>query len=97
MDILNFIDEKNDFVVFKYSPYCPISQRQEYIFDKWCKEKQIDYVKINVITQREISNKIAEKYNIKHQSPQIIVIKNKVPVYHSSHDNINYDEIESLL
>jgi len=97
VDIFDEIKSNNNFIIFKYSPYCPISQFQEFAFDEWIKHQAVKYTKINVITQRDISNAIANIFNIKHESPQIIFFIDGTPVYHASHNNINLNKIESML
>lgn len=97
MDILSTINQKEFFIIFKYSPYCPISKWQEYAFDQWISNQKVEFIKINVITERDASNFVAEKFNIKHESPQIILFNNGKPIYHASHNNIDLNKIESLI
>ena len=44
---------------------------------------------VNVIENRAASNKIAAAYNVRHESPQLLVIRNGHCVYNSSHSNID--------
>ena len=37
----------------------------------------IDFYYLDLLNHREVSNTIAEKYHVHHESPQILVIKNK--------------------
>ena len=47
---------------------------------------------IDVLQFREISNFVASKSNIVHQSPQLIVLKNKEIIYNQSHHAIEFTE-----
>ena len=51
-------------------------------------EDQLDCFYIDLLTFRDISNEIASRYDIVHQSPQLIVIKNGVVVANASHYDI---------
>lgn len=86
-------------VLFKHSTRCSISSmalsRME---NNWevPAEKAIP-VYLDLIQYREISNKIASDLNVKHESPQVIVVKNGVCVYQASHNEIIADEIKKHL
>ena len=54
---------------------------------------EIDLYFLDLISYREISNKIAEVLNVWHQSPQIIVIKNGKCIYEASHFSISFKDI----
>lgn len=49
---------------------------------------QMECYYLDLLSFREISNAIASRYEIVHQSPQLIVIKNEIAVAHSSHYDI---------
>jgi bacillithiol system protein YtxJ len=97
MNKLDKIRIAEKIIIFKFSPSCPISLRKESEFDDWVSQREIEYVKVNVISERDISNKIAEIFNIKHESPQIIFIENGKPAYFASHYDIDLKYLESLL
>jgi bacillithiol system protein YtxJ len=46
---------------------------------------------------RHISNEIAKRTGIRHESPQAIVIKDGEVVYHASHFDITTDDIHARL
>jgi bacillithiol system protein YtxJ len=86
-------------VIFKHSISCGISA--------FAKEKledgshlivaKADFNYLNLLRYRSISNLIASALKITHQSPQVIVLKNKEVVYHSSHHSIDSDKIVEKL
>ena len=59
----------------------------------FCKNKNINWYVIDLISNREISDSIEHQFEIKHESPQVLIIKNGQCVYHKSHLNIRFDEI----
>lgn len=78
---------KSAFVVFKHSPRCYISKMA---FDKFQQEYSLTspFYVVNVITSREVSNHIAIDSGVTHQSPQMLVVKDGLAVFDSSHENI---------
>ncbi|MGZ5221268.1 MAG: monothiol bacilliredoxin BrxC family protein [Chitinophagaceae bacterium] len=46
-----------------------------------------------MVAHRALSNKIAEDFKIRHESPQVLLIKNGACVYDESHYGISMDEI----
>ena len=51
---------------------------------------------LDLIAHRDISNKIAQQWNIEHESPQVLVIENGKCTYHNSHMGIDYNELMEL-
>jgi bacillithiol system protein YtxJ len=79
--------------LFKHSLTCPISA------DVYRNVSQAD-AEINlVIVQhaRNISNEIAEKTGIRHESPQAIILKDGKAIYHAAHFDIEAKEISEKL
>lgn len=56
-----------------------------------------DFNYLDLLSYRSISNFIAAELNVIHQSPQIIVLKNKEVVYRVSHHSIQPEEIAKWL
>lgn len=86
-------------VLFKDSTTCGISasakHRVEADFAKI--EDKVDFYYLDLLRYRSVSNLIAEKLNVIHQSPQVIVLKNGEVVHHSSHYAISVDKIAEVL
>jgi bacillithiol system protein YtxJ len=53
-----------------------------------------DFYYLDLIAHRNISNAIASKFDVQHESPQVLVIKNGICTYDESHYGINADELE---
>ena len=84
-------------MIFKHSTRCSISSSAlNRVERNWNNEQDDVKVKpyyLDLIAYRNISNEIAKKWNIEHQSPQVLVIKNGTCIYTETHMGINYDEI----
>ena len=58
---------------------------------------QTNFYYLDLLKYRPISNKIAEDFNVHHQSPQILVIKNGECTYEESHNGIDMHDIAEQL
>ncbi|MGG3887795.1 bacillithiol system redox-active protein YtxJ [Metabacillus fastidiosus] len=93
------LENKHDtFLFLKNSVTCPISQGAFDEFNQFISEhKEVPAYYLNVQTARELSNYIAETFQIKHESPQILLIKNKEVIWNTSHSNITYDKLKKAV
>jgi len=81
-------------VIFKHSIRCSISSMAKGRLERSNAPNDADFYFLDLITYRDISNKIAKDFHVYHESPQIIVIKNGECVYDESHGSITMDEIK---
>lgn len=86
-------------VVFKHSTTCGISRMVMNMFKSSYNipAEQIDLYYLDLLSYREVSNGVADKFKVVHQSPQLLVIKNGVVVAHDSHGAINELSLEKYL
>ncbi len=86
------------FLVFKHSTRCSISSMARRNFEQQFNMELVpNSLFLDLIKYREVSNHIAETTNIIHQSPQLILIKNKKILYTATHENIDANKIENFL
>ena len=52
-------------------------------------ENDLDLYYLDLLSYRDVSNEVGYKFQVIHQSPQLLVIKNGVVVAHDSHGAIN--------
>lgn len=86
-------------VIFKHSTRCSISRMALKNFEK---EYTIDEGKLkpyflDLLEHRDVSNEIASRFDVQHQSPQLILIKNGKAVYNSSHSDIDAAMVKDKL
>ncbi|ODS90081.1 bacillithiol system redox-active protein YtxJ [Chryseobacterium lacus] len=83
----------NKVVIFKHSTRCHISKRVLKNFEKQVKksDKEAIYYFLDLLSYRSISDAIAERLEVQHQSPQMIVVENGIAVRNASHQNISLD------
>lgn len=49
----------------------------------------LDFYYLDLKAYRQISNEVAARFQVWHESPQIILIKNGTAVYNASHSAVN--------
>ena len=78
-------------LLFKHSTRCSISSMAMNSFQRgWTgTPEEMDLYYLDLLSYRDISNAMAEETGIVHQSPQVIVVKNKEVVYTATHSSIN--------
>lgn len=80
-------------VIFKHSTRCSISIMAKARMDKNGEEEAVNFYYMDILAHRALSNKIAETLHVKHESPQVLLIKNGECIYEESHNGILYEEI----
>lgn len=80
-------------VIFKHSTRCAISSMAKNRLERSTQPENIDFYYLDLIRHRDISNKIAENFQVHHESPQILLIKNGECIYEESHNGIDMEEI----
>jgi bacillithiol system protein YtxJ len=81
-------DEK--VLIFKHSSRCGISSMVLKRFEKALKLENnvFNYYFLDIIKYRELSNAIADSFQIRHESPQLLVVKNGKVIADDSHYGI---------
>lgn len=83
-------------LIFKHSTRCSISSTALDRLERSWKNEEVQGLEpyyLDLIQYRNISGEIASKFDIEHQSPQALIIKNGSCVYHASHYDIRYPEL----
>ena len=83
-------------LIFKHSTTCPISSMAKYRLEgDWSFSKEeLEPYYLDLLSFRNISNQIAETFEVHHESPQVLVIRNGHCVYDASHLGITVDELK---
>jgi len=80
-------------VIFKHSTRCSISAVALKRLQKEAPPAGVDFYLLDLLAHRSLSNKIAEQFDVPHESPQVLVIRDGGCVYDESHLGISMDEI----
>ena len=85
--------------IFKHSTRCGISKmvikRFENMFNESMSNVKVYY--LDLLNYRDISNEIAVSFEVIHQSPQLLIIKNEVSVFNASHQDITSVKLQDYL
>jgi bacillithiol system protein YtxJ len=87
--------KSNAQIIFKHSSKCGISSSVLRRFNKMILNNNLDQKQLyflKVIENRSLSNRVSALFEIQHESPQLLIIKNKKVVFHRSHYNILDDD-----
>ena len=81
-------------VIFKHSTRCSISSMVKNRLEREQQPAAVDFHFLDLIANRNLSRQVADVFNVEHESPQALLIKNGVCVYNESHSGITMDELE---
>jgi bacillithiol system protein YtxJ len=74
-------------IIFKHSTRCSLSASALNRLNE--ATKNIDIYIIDIINYRDISNMIAQTLQVRHQSPQLLVVNNGICSFQTSHMDIS--------
>lgn len=85
-------------IVFKHSTRCIVSRSvlKQFENEYNLEGKVIPYF-LDLLNHRDVSNAIAERFGVTHQSPQLILIVNGKAIYNASHDAISVADVATHL
>lgn len=80
-------------VIFKHSTRCSISSMAKSRLERATPPEGIAFYYLDLIAHRHVSDKVASSFDVSHESPQVLVIKNGSCVYDESHSGIDMADI----
>jgi bacillithiol system protein YtxJ len=92
--------ESKTVVIFKHSTRCGISRMVLNNFERNYDLKKEDGLKLyflDLLANRDISNEVANRFNVRHESPQMIILKDRKVVQHASHHSIEVQQVKDQL
>ena len=96
-EAINESSEKPVFI-FKHSTRCSISSMAKARLEgSWNSEemKSVSPYFLDLIAYRNISNLVADKLGVMHESPQVLILKDGKCVNNTSHSNISYEYLKA--
>lgn len=101
IDQLNEIEKRSlskTQIIFKHSTRCGISRMvMNQFIEQFNLESQVDLYYLDLLTYRDVSNETGYKFQVVHQSPQLLVVKNGITVAHASHGSINDIDLQRYI
>lgn len=86
-------------VIFKHSTRCGISRMvlSQFVGSYAYNDQDVDLYYLDLLNYRTISDEVGYKFQVLHQSPQLLVIRNGVVVAHASHGAVNEINLASFI
>lgn len=98
IDKRSFASDLKGVLLFKHSTRCSISSMALNRLDRNMKQSgNLPLYILDLINYRSLSQYIAQRYHIEHESPQVLIIKDGKCIYHASHSEINASAIEAVV
>ena len=90
---------RNDLaVVYKHSPYCGLSSMARFEVHFFAQgNPDVPVYMVDVIHARPLSQRIASLFEIEHESPQVILLRQGRPMFDASHRGVSAYAIEDEL
>ena len=84
-------------VLFKHSVMCGISHRARREIEQLTQDDDPPVYEVVVQDARSLSKKIASEFAIRHQSPQVIVLHQRQPIFDASHGRVTAKAVRSAV
>jgi bacillithiol system protein YtxJ len=99
LDIIESSSKKKTQVIFKHSTRCGVSSMvlNQFVDAYELTDEDLDLYFLDLICYRDVSNEVGYKFQVMHQSPQLLVIKNGVVVTHDSHSGVNEIDLNNFI
>ena len=86
-------------VLFKHSTSC---SRSAFALDRLAKDYpfkkvELGFYYLDLLAHRDISNAIEDRFGVRHQSPQVIVLRDGKASFDTSHESISLQAIQNHL
>jgi hypothetical protein len=97
LDVIREQSMTKPVMIFKHSTRCSVSAT---VLDRLNRAANSDESNchnyyLDLLTYRSISNAIAQQFDVEHESPQMIIIRNGKPTHVTSHFEISYNDFRS--
>lgn len=99
LDEIDKESKQKTIAIFKHSTTCGISRMALRQFESQfaVENEQVKIYLLDLLAFREVSNETAIRFQVMHQSPQLLVVKNGNTIHHSSHHSIDAGLLEQFI
>jgi bacillithiol system protein YtxJ len=92
------VSNEKPVVIFKHSTRCSVSRMALKQFEnEYDAADATENYFLDLIAYRDVSNAIASRFSVFHQSPQLLLIKDGIAVYNASHSDIDAKTVAEKL
>ena len=90
--------EKNLVILFKHSPTCPVSwMAHREVMQLRGEQPDLPLYLISGRRRRDVARFIEERTGVRHESPQVLVLRHGDVVASASHDDVTASAIKDFL
>jgi bacillithiol system protein YtxJ len=83
-------------VIYKHSPRCESSKTAELEVGRFAeRHPDVPVYQVDVVRHRALARSIAERLDVRHQSPQVILLRRGRVVWSGSHAEVEAGAIEA--
>jgi len=99
LEIISEESKTKPVAIFKHSTRCGISRmvlrnfESSYALDP----SQMKLYFLDLLANRDVSDEVGFRFQVLHQSPQLLIIKNGHAVAHAAHHGIQAGELENFI
>ena len=97
LDVIAQESKENPVLIYKHSSRCNVSQASLDRQNRNAKPEELTCIKtyyLDLISYRNISNAVAQKFGIEHESPQAILVRDGREVWNASHSAITVSSLQ---
>ena len=88
----------NPVLIFKHSTHCAISTHVYREFTRFAESfRDLSCGLVLVIEDRDLSDSIEKRFNVRHESPQVIIVQDGRAIWHASHWSITAESVREAL
>lgn len=103
LDTLDALDEAlaraadEPVVIYKHSTACPISHQARQRMEALAGPEAPPVYEVVVQRAREVSNAVAERLDVRHETPQVLLVQDGAVRHHASHGRVDPGAIREHL
>lgn len=86
-------------LIYKHSTRCTMSEMMKFVLEEeWdFKANEIQPYFLDILANKSLAAKIADDFQVYHQSPQVLLIQNGECTYDEDHRDISVEELREHL
>lgn len=99
LDAVEDLSREKLVVIFKHSVSCGISNMvwRQFQNEIDFNTDDLEMLYLDLLAHRNVSNEISRRFQVLHQSPQMLIIKNAETIHHASHSAIRASDLKRFL
>ncbi len=99
LDTISTLSKSTPCVIYKHSSRCTMSEMMQHILESDWKfeDDEVQPYFLDILQHRNIAIAIAERFEVYHQSPQLLLIQDEICTYDADHLDISVGELAESL